>query len=148
MTSMKKWIVGLCVVLFGAILYFHQTIAQTMIEFSHSFVVYASVPEQIPLKLHTLDDQGKPILDSYTYTYHLTGITKQHEMKQLTYECSGETAIPLEPNTYVRMFMLFGHPIGAPKKIKLTRIPTSILEQLELEQLTHKQHLRWTASNP
>lgn len=129
------------IVLFLAALSFLTSTVRT---FCDSFIVYAIVPEQIPLKLHTVDEDGNMILDSYTYTYHLTGITAAQQTQELTFEKSGETVIPLEPKTYVKLFMVLGHPVGEPKVVPLTKIPTPVLEQLQLEQLSHQQHLRWT----
>lgn len=147
-TRMKKFIACFCILFIGAVAYFHQTLSREVLDVYHSFVVYAAVPEQIPLKLHTLDDQGNPILDSYTYTYHLTAVDNQKHTQQITYERSGETVIPLAPKTYIRAFILFGHLIGTPKPIELSKVPTTILAQLELNQLQHQQHLKWTANNP
>lgn len=144
---MKRWGWLYLCILIGCGVYFYRPVSASVCHFYKSMTVYAAIPEQIPLKLQSQDEEGNTILDSYTYTYHLTGIDGESTSHQITYEYSGETVIPLEPKSYIRFFMLFGHPIGSAHTIELTKIPTSILEKLETEN-THQARLKWTTTNP
>lgn len=90
---------------------------------------YAKVPAQVPELKDTVDDAGKKIAGSKSYSYKLTVITTDGERRVLDYNI--EDADPLTPNAYVKADISQKRVVKGPEGVQKSDVPTSVLEKLK-----------------
>lgn len=96
-----------------------------------SVPAYAVVPETVPEKLETKDNQGKTVDGLYSYNYDLTFVKKDGTTQKMEVEISSENPTPLEPNSYVTADISQKRVVKGPNPIAEKDIPAVALEKLK-----------------
>lgn len=90
-------------------------------------VAYAKVPDGVP----TVEDTGQVISGSKSYKYDFDFVKKDGTIQKMDYELSGNNVSPLQPGSYVKVFISQIRVISGPNDVSKSDIPKNILEKLD-----------------
>ncbi|MGX7199068.1 YxeA family protein [Enterococcus nangangensis] len=92
---------------------------------------YAIVPEEVPAKEVTVDNQGKEVSGSYSYKYDITWANEDGETLDFPVEVSGDNPEPLTPGSYIKATISKKRIVEGPNTVEEGSIPQNALDKLK-----------------
>lgn len=92
---------------------------------------YAVVPETVPEKEVTLDNQGKEVAGSFSYKYTLNWADAKGNTKEFDVEIAGDSPENLVPGSFVKAEISEKRIVEGPNYIEMEEIPAAALEKIQ-----------------
>lgn len=92
---------------------------------------YAVVPQEVPQKEETKDNQGKVVPNTYTYSYDLTWADAKGNTLKFEAEVSGENPEPLTPGRFIRAEISKKRIVKGPNYVNKEEIPENALKKIQ-----------------
>lgn len=96
-----------------------------------SHTAYAVVPDEVPEKKQTVDNNGGNVDGMSSYDYHFEFVDADGKTQQLEYELSGKNPTPLEPGSYVTAEVSKKRITEGPNPITAGEIPAKAMAKLK-----------------
>lgn len=104
---------------------------QYYVETYQAHPAYAVVPNQVPKREPSVDDSGKKIDNSYSYSYKLKFVRTDGKKQTLPYEVMGSDPKPLTPNATVKADISQKRVIKGPNYVSKDKVPDAVKDKLK-----------------
>ncbi|MCM0598295.1 DUF1093 domain-containing protein [Periweissella fabalis] len=91
---------------------------------------YALVPNQVPTKEQTRDDNGKIVPNSSTYRYTFNFVKTNGERQIMDFTLEGSHVKPFTPGVYVKAQISAKRVTQGPNEVQKTDVPKTIQAKL------------------
>ncbi|WP_172188002.1 DUF1093 domain-containing protein [Lentilactobacillus kribbianus] len=91
---------------------------------------YAVIPNQVPKREATVDDNGKKVADSYSYSYKLHFVRTDGKTETLPYEVMGSDPKPFTPNATVKAEISDKRVVKGPNYVSKDKVPDAVKDKL------------------
>ncbi len=98
---------------------------------------YAVVPQEVPEKIETKDNQGKAVTDTdgtplYSYEYNnITFVTKDGKKQQNSFDVTSTNPQPLQPGTYLKAKVSKNRVVEGPNSVNEGDVPQNVKDLLK-----------------
>lgn len=91
---------------------------------------YALVPNQVPTKEQTRDDNGKTVPNSTTYKYNFDFVKANGDHQKMGFTLEGADVQPFTPGSYVKANISEKRVTQGPNEVQKTDVPKNIQTEL------------------
>ncbi|CAH0418840.1 YxeA family protein [Periweissella ghanensis] len=91
---------------------------------------YALVPNQVPTKEQTRDDNGKTVPNSITYKYHFDFVKANGQHQKMSFILEGADIKPFTPGSYVKAKISEKRVTQGPNEVQKTDVPKNVQTEL------------------
>lgn len=87
---------------------------------------YAIVPEKVPAKVKTVDDDGTKVPNSYSYKYNFKFVLTNGETRNIKFELLGSDPKPFVPGSLIKADVSSKRVIKGPNGVNKKDVPEKV----------------------